>query len=143
MKQFVGILFGGIILVFGGIALAWSAGMLWREIPVDDISLELTQTIRYTANEEEDVINSAIGTLPKDDDRVTARSYLIKDLTDNTVWTEYDSERLLPVASLTKLVTAVMVQKYIKADDKIEITPDIVSVFGNTAGFRAGEVFTA
>lgn len=150
MRQFARILFGGLILVFSGIGIVWSSGMIWREIPKEKVSFSptsviegLTQTIRYTANEEEDVINSALGTLPPGEDRITARSYLVKNLTTGEVWSEYDSERLFPVASLTKLVTAAVARRVINADVRIEISPQIISAFGNTAGFRPREVFTA
>lgn len=151
MRSFFLVLFGGIILVFGGIALAWVAGRVWREIPESpSINLDGTVTdglvkiIRYTAGEEEDVINSAIGALSRGgEDRITADAYIVKNLSTDTVWTEYDPDRLLPVASLTKLVTAVIARRLIKPETKIEITPQIIITFGNTAGFRAGEIFTA
>ncbi len=140
------------ILIFGGIALSWVAGWLWKAIPAPsaDVSADgtltegLTKIIRYTASEEEDVINSAVENLPRNaEDKVTADAYIVKDLSKNTVWMEYDPTRLLPVASLTKLVTAVVARRSIRPDLKIEIIPEIVITFGNTAGFRAGETFTA
>lgn len=153
MSRFFLVLFGGMLLVFGGIALSWVAGWLWKAIPapsanmsVDDGTLTegLTKIIRYTASEEEDVINSAVENLPRNgEDKVTADAYMVKDLSTDAVWTEYDSTRLLPIASLTKLVTAVVAKRSIRPDAKIEITPDIIAVFGNTAGFKAGETFTA
>jgi D-alanyl-D-alanine carboxypeptidase len=94
---------------------------------------------------------------------VTAGQYLVIDITGNpsgaTSTTpfvlssrtilEKDSSRSLPIASLTKLVTAVVAENILDraanadANVPIEITPRILAVDGNTAAFRNGEKFTA
>lgn len=151
MKTFAKLLFGGLAMVFLGIALSWSTGMAWRELPKDDIAtawhnadLSISKVVKYTASEEEDVINSVTDQYADGiDGKITARAYIVKDLTAGTVWTEYDSERPFPIASLSKLVTAVVARKVFRENDKISITPAIINTFGNTAGFRSGEIFTA
>ncbi|MCX6716120.1 MAG: serine hydrolase [Candidatus Taylorbacteria bacterium] len=152
MKQFFSVLFGGLVLIFLGIILVWGFGQVNNKIaglnksddPDAVVTDGLRKVIRYTANEEEGVINSAIENLPRNNgDRITADAYIVKNLSTDSVWTEYDATRLRPVASLTKLVTAVVARRMIQADTRIEITPQIISTFGNTAGFRAGEIFTA
>lgn len=104
---------------------------------------------------------------------VTATQYLVIDLTDNKVNVistttsadgiisttsqlmsspfvlasrtilEKDSDRAVPIASLTKLVTAVVAQNILDQDAPITITQGILNTDGNTAGFRLGEKFSA
>lgn len=163
MKQFIGVVFGGLVAVATGVAVAYGGAYIWRlvrpHIPwmatpaavesprtLDDgVSISGTRrTIRYTASEEEDILNAAAQALPQGaDGRVTATSYLVKNLTTGITTTERDADRLLPIASLTKLATAVVARQLIGADERIVIGPKIMASYGNTAGFRAGEVFRA
>ena len=104
----------------------------------------LTKTIRYSADQEEDLINSAIISLPlSSDSKITAKAYIVKDLTTNTTAFEHNSDRLLPIASLTKLVTAEVARQLIPQDKDIVITKDAFNTYGNTAGFKVGETITA
>ncbi len=142
------VLFYGLALVFGGILIMWGLDRISEREPSvantdGTVNDGLSRLIRYTANEEEDVINSALGSLPQGEDRITASSYIVKNLTKNSVWTEYDSDRIRPIASVAKLVTAVIARKLIPEDAEISISAAIVNTFGNTAGFREGETFSA
>jgi D-alanyl-D-alanine endopeptidase (penicillin-binding protein 7) len=96
---------------------------------------------------------------------VTAGQYLVIDITGDPLGAttttpfvlssrtilEKDSSRSLPIASLTKLVTAVIAENIFdraananaNANTPIEITPRILATDGNTAAFRNGEEFTA
>lgn len=147
MRQFSTIVFGGLLLVFGGIAVAWAAGQIWQMLPAphgDGTStISLTRRITYTANEEEDLVNSAVESIHDNSGKITAAAYIVKDLTTGSVWTEYDSSRIMPIASLTKLITAVVARRLIPADDDVTITPSVMNTFGNTAGFMTNEFFTA
>lgn len=151
MKQFITIVFGGLVVIFGALAFIWGSGrlveMISKERPVTRGDTEIdgiTKTIRYTANEEEDVIDSAVGSLPSGiPENITARSYIVRNLTKDTNVAEYDALRLMPVASLTKLATAEVSKRYIPAYAEIEITPQIIATFGNTASFRRGEKMSA
>src|SRR3989344_8199541 len=50
------------------------------------------KTIRYTASEEEDLINAAEQALPSgSDDRIKAKAYLLKNLTRGDVTIDYES----------------------------------------------------
>ena len=104
----------------------------------------MKRVIRYTADEEEDLINQAALSLPAgSDSKISADAYLVEDLKTGAIAAEYDQERLLPIASLSKLVTAVVARRLIPASTEITITPAIMSTYGNTASFTAGETFTA
>lgn len=147
MRSFFMVLCIGLGLVFVGIALVWGTGALWNFIskPNTDGSLNqgLSRILTYTATEEEDVVDSVIQSLEMSDGPISAQSYIVKNLTTNTVWTELDSTRSLPMASLAKLVTAAVVRRSIRADKEIPITREVVDAYGNTAGFKSGERFAA
>lgn len=113
--------------------------------PIDGTSIAgLKRLVRYTASEEEGLITSATLSLSKTNDGIiSAKGYIIQNLNDGKVIFEHDSERLLPIASLTKLVTAVIAKKVIKDGAKIKITREITSVYGNTAQFQMDETLKA
>jgi len=103
----------------------------------------LKRMVRYTANQEEDLLNAASISLVKTGNNITAGSYIVTDLTQKKPPFVYNADRLLPIASLTKLITAVVAAKTFEPDDRISITPQIIATYGNTASFRNGETFRA
>lgn len=167
MKNFFYVLFGGLGAILCGIAVAYTARIVWnkatpylRDIniqpissmastiiahPSDGTSISgIKRKVLYTASEEEDLINAAslsltVGSVKK----VTATAYLVSNLTDNSVAVTYNADKLLPIASLTKLVTAKITKKLINPDERVTITKNIISTYGNTAFFKAGETFRA
>jgi D-alanyl-D-alanine carboxypeptidase len=166
MKQFFTVVFGGMLAIAVGIGIAYSGSVAWRTLkpklasipafslssavasavtPTDGTSISGSKrTIRYTASEEEDLINAAAQALPTaSDKRITAKAYLLKNLTRGDVTIEHNADQLLPLASLTKLATAVVARKLISADERVTITRDIMSTYGNTAYFQVGETFKA
>ncbi len=165
MKQFFTIVFGGLGAIAAGMLLAYGGSHLWNAAgsaishmpslstlaasvlpqPVDGTVISgVTRTVRYTASEEEDLIDAATRALPHAaDSSVTAKAYIVKDLTTGEVVAQRSADQLLPIASLSKLVTAVVAQKNIPPESHITITRSIMSTYGNTAQFKAGEAFTA
>jgi len=104
----------------------------------------LKRTIRYTANEEEDLMNAATMSLTNGSVKeVTATSYLVTNLTDNITTVTHNADKLLPIASLTKLVTAVVAKEVIDPEERVMITKSIMNTYGNTAFFKIGETFRA
>ncbi len=98
----------------------------------------------YSAADEEDVINSAAQSLPHAEVRgITAEAYSVKNITSGTVIAEKNSFQLLPIASLTKLVTAIVARKLISDNARITITKKVMQTYGNTASFKAGEIFSS
>ncbi|MEK7641426.1 MAG: serine hydrolase [Patescibacteria group bacterium] len=166
MKQFFTIIIGGLLAIVAGIGVSYGAAYGWRfarahvpafegislasvaasiSSPIDGTSISGSKrTIRYTASEEEDLINAAAQALPfAADNRVTATSYIMKNLTLGDVTIEHDADRLLPVASLTKLATAVIAREFIDPDERVTISREIMATYGNTAYFKVGETFKA
>lgn len=77
------------------------------------------------------------------DPAVNAQAVLIESLDDNFPLFYYQTYQPWPIASLTKLLTAVVVLEEIGANKKIEITPEAIAAEGNGADFGPGEIYTA
>lgn len=77
------------------------------------------------------------------DPKVNAAAVLVESLDDGFPFFYYQTYKSWPLASLTKLLTAVVVLEDIGANKKIEITEAVVATEGNGGGFHAGEVYTA
>lgn len=72
---------------------------------------------------------------------VTAESYMIASLSTGKVLYEQNPDEVLPIASLTKLVTAVVALDTIP-NTKVKITSADINVEGNTGKLLAGEIFS-
>lgn len=168
MRQFFVIVFGGITLVFTGIILSWGMRMVYdtvsphlsfekihlpsfasviESVKSSDVSgttvSGMSRIIRYSAQEEEDTGKTVSNPNTTPTEKITASGYIVKDLTTNTIIEQHNADTLLSIASLSKLVTAVVARRLISVDARIEITRDIVNTYGNTAGFKSGEIFSA
>lgn len=73
--------------------------------------------------------------------QVSAESYIISSLSTGKVLSSQNAEEVLPIASLTKLVTAVVALDLIP-NAKITIEKSDIQTEGNTGGLVAGETFT-
>lgn len=113
--------------------------------PIEGTAIEgFYRYIRYTATQEEDLINNAVINLPDTaGGDISADGYTLRNLLTGEVVAEKNADTLMPVASLTKLVTAVVARKTIDPDERIILNKKIVDTYGNTANLHAGEVFLA
>lgn len=156
MKHFFYVLFGGISIIAVGISISYVGALAWRllipqaaqfdfpSISAMASSAGLLRTVRYTADEEEDLINGAARALPSGaDGRISATAYIVKDLKTGGISAAYNADRSQPIASLTKLVTAVLARRLIQPDTRITLTAEAVNIYGNTAQFKIGETFAA
>ncbi len=104
----------------------------------------MTRTVRYSASEEEDLIGAASLTLPNSADRkVSANAYIVKSIIGGDTPIEHNADKIVPIASLTKLVTAIVARQRIASTTRVTISRDIMTTYGNTAQFRVGETFVA
>jgi len=164
MKNFFLILFGGIGAIATGIFVAfigkWAVDsavsnivksdtantIIANEIQLDDeISVSgLKKKISYVASIDQGLVRAATLSLPRSSDiEISANSYVIKNLKNGKVLAEHESNRLMPIASLTKLVTAVVAKRLIDDNTKIKMTKEIIDTYGNIAGLKIGETFVA
>lgn len=85
-----------------------------------------------------EVLAAANGSSP---DSVTAIAYSVQSLDRNNVLVDRDSERLLPIASVTKLITAALARQLFTDKDIIEITRSVLVTEGDSGRFKEGEKY--
>ena len=73
---------------------------------------------------------------------LSAMSYLVADLDSGYVFAEKDPKSQLPLASITKLVTAIVVAENVDLKKSILIKKEMLDVgYGSTKGLEAGKSF--
>jgi len=72
---------------------------------------------------------------------ISAQSYLVADLDSGYVFTEKNSQKELPVACLTKLMTAAVVAENIDLKKPIFVEEKMLEAYGSTEGLEAGKFF--
>lgn len=77
-----------------------------------------------------------------DASQVVAASFLAVELGSDEPVGEYQSEYRWPIASITKLMTALVALEQIGPEQEIMISEEAVATEGDAGGFVAGEVFT-
>ncbi len=77
------------------------------------------------------------------DPEIKAKVVLIQSLDENFPFLSYNTYQTWPMASLTKLLTALVVLEDIGENKKIVIDEKVVATEGEAGGLRSGEVFTA
>lgn len=153
MKRFFITVFGGLFAIAAGLALSYGAGTIWRAAISEWRESALAEgttidgfrkLVRYTAHDEEDILSTTnLANLRAATGEVTAKSYLVKNLSRDEEPLSKNADQLRPIASLTKLVTAVVARDLVAPNAKVNITKNIIATYGNTAGFRVGETFTS
>lgn len=73
---------------------------------------------------------------------VSAYAAVLYEPVSGTVLFEKNSREVLPVASTTKIMTALLAFESERVDDPVTVTPKMVNVEGSSMGLRAGEVLT-
>lgn len=73
---------------------------------------------------------------------VAAYSYLLGDFTSGAVISKYDSNRRVPIASTTKIMTAIVSLKNYKLDDVVTISEKAAYQAGSDTYLRVGEQIT-
>ena len=81
--------------------------------------------------------NKNLSELPE----ISAESYLIAELNSGFVFTEKDSQKRFPIASLTKLMTAIVVAENVDLRKSILVKPEMLKAYGSTKGLEAGKRF--
>ena len=73
--------------------------------------------------------------------KLSAKSYLVADLGSGFVFAEKNPDQQLPIASITKLMTAVVVSENVDLRKSITVTKDMLDAYGCTKGLEAGKTF--
>ncbi len=94
----------------------------------------------YSADDGRAIIESAKSSLPHSSKKkVTSPAYVVVDYDRNVIVLEKDAERAMPIASVTKLVTAIVAKKLLNPDNYVTLNKSVLSTYGNEAKFREGE----
>jgi D-alanyl-D-alanine carboxypeptidase len=72
---------------------------------------------------------------------LTATSAMVKDLDNDFVFFVKDSDKRVPIASTTKIMTSIIASEYFKQNE-ILVVPEVASVSGSTMGLKTGEKLT-
>jgi hypothetical protein len=72
---------------------------------------------------------------------LSAESYLVADLDSGFVFSEKDSQSKLPIASLTKLMTAIVLSEHVDLTKKLTITKNVLETYGHSDVLEEGKEF--
>lgn len=86
-------------------------------------------------------INS-VSALENDELKLQARCAIAMDADSKMVLFSKNCDEIVPIASTTKIMTALVAIKYGNLDSKIEISKRSAGIGGSTVGYRAGEKIT-
>jgi len=79
----------------------------------------------------------------KDLPEITAQSVIIMDMETDYVIFEKNSRKQLPIASISKIVTALIAEEKLSSDHEIIISQQAINTEGGTGKLNIGEKFTA
>ncbi len=77
------------------------------------------------------------------DPEIKAQSVLIQSLDENFPFLHYNTHKQWPIASISKLMTAVVVLEDIGGDKKIPVSEKAISTEGLAGSLKSGEVYVA
>lgn len=148
MRSFIKILFGGLAILFACLAaismLRTIGDSMSRQKQDGTATSGFRRVVTYSAFEEEDSASAAAESLPGAPEKpITAKAYILENLKNGDVVAAYSADRVMPIASLAKLVAAIVADRHIEPSARVAITDDVMNTYGNTAGFKSGEIFQA
>ena len=74
--------------------------------------------------------------------QITAKEYLVGDITTGKVYIESNSSTTVPVASISKLVNALVATTFLSSTTRITITKEEADLPADGSGIAAGETYT-
>ncbi|HVW66433.1 MAG TPA: serine hydrolase [Candidatus Peribacteraceae bacterium] len=125
--------------MFGPLLSVLLMGMIpvWDLPPIEPLSATLTVAPPAVSSETGDSPHIDLG------DNVSASGIMIMDLQSGQVLAERNADVSRPMASLTKLMTALLIVENHSLDEKVKVPMDIDSVPGNDYHhLPAGDTFT-
>jgi D-alanyl-D-alanine carboxypeptidase len=73
---------------------------------------------------------------------ISAEAYLVANLETGEIYAEHNSKTVFPIASLSKLVTALTALRNMRPDQKITITQPMLDAYGDAGHLVLGETYT-
>lgn len=74
---------------------------------------------------------------------LSAEAYLVADLENKEVILSQNKDEAVPIASITKLMTALVSLELIKPQDEVVVSSLALATYGNSAEFKVGDKLTA
>ena len=78
----------------------------------------------------------------KDLEAITAEAYMVGDLISGKIYLESNSEKVFPIASLSKFFTAIVATNIMDLKSKVTITQPMLEAYGEAGNLVKGEVYT-
>ncbi|MEK7213743.1 MAG: serine hydrolase [Patescibacteria group bacterium] len=101
-----------------------------------------SQILVYSYDDGREVIRNAKDSISNTGEiKISASAYVVMDMDRKTIVLEKNADKLLPLASVTKLITAIIAKKLFDENDYLEISKSAIDTYGNEAKFREGESF--
>jgi len=108
------------------------------------LASRISDSIIYSSDPNQELKAIPDDYLPKKSSRnISAKAYMVINITNDKVILEKNINTLYPIASITKLITAVMSRRLINQDSYITINSSILNTYGNEAKLRQGEKLKA
>jgi D-alanyl-D-alanine carboxypeptidase (penicillin-binding protein 5/6) len=73
---------------------------------------------------------------------VSAEAYLVANLETSQIYNEHNGKHVYPIASLSKLITALVAIHHMNPDQKITITEPMLEAYGDAGHLVLGEKYT-
>jgi D-alanyl-D-alanine carboxypeptidase len=73
---------------------------------------------------------------------ISAEAYLVGNVETGEIYIEHNPGAVFPIASLSKLITAMIATHSMKSDQKITITQSMLDAYGDAGHLVLGETFT-
>lgn len=99
------------------------------------------EDVREEVGDDMTLTGEIISAAPASTARISAKAYSVESLDKGNILLEKDADKVLPIASVTKLITAVTTLALFKETDTITITSKMLTTEGNTGRLRAGEKY--
>jgi D-alanyl-D-alanine carboxypeptidase len=100
----------------------------------------LSDSIIYSADDDFEIRQRPDDYTPGESTKkISAKSYVVMDLETGKFILKKNEDKLLPIASITKLITAVLAYELLDQDEYVTITQNVLRIYGNEAKFRLGE----
>ncbi len=123
----------GLLFFVFGVTYIGATNALTKQAPTPDVRVEATPSVRA----QEALSLSSIF----EDTTLQARSAIVWDVTEQRVLFNKNADERLPLASITKLMTALVTYELLDGAERVAITTDAIRTDGDS-GFVDGEEFT-
>lgn len=118
-----------------------------REESNPKVSVEMDKDIFLQEDDtKQDIIQKAKtpinNPIIKDPNAISAEAYMIGDLDTDKIYLQYNSSKIFPIASLSKLFTALIAKHILDPEKTVNITEEILKTEGDAGHLVQDEVFT-